>query len=592
MAKISVNRFTLWRIKHIQQKHFILFLSLIVGLLSGISTVVIKNTVHFIQKLVKSGFSHEIHNYLYFIYPLFGIFLTVIVIKYIIKKPVGHGIPSVLYAISKKNSFIKPYNMIASIITSALTVGFGGSVGLEGPSVATSSSIGSNIGKLFKLDYKTITLLVGCGAAGAMSGIFNAPIAALVFVLEVFMFDLTLTSMIPFLMASVSAAITSRMMLGDNVLFDIKITDTFIAGDVPFYILLGVFTGLISVYFNKMFWFIEGIFEKFKNPFSKLVIGGFLLGTLIFFIPPLYGEGFVTVKQLFSGNFSSIVNNSLFYDQRNNVALIITLIFILMFFKVIATALTFGAGGVGGVFAPSLFVGASGGFVFAKLFNYLGWAKLSEGNFTLVGMAGLIAGVLHAPLTSLFLIAEITSGYDLIIPLMITSAIAYLTSKYFVSHSVYTMQLAKRGELISRDKDKTVLTKMSLKSQIETDFSSINVKSNLGDLVKVIATSTRNIFPVVDDENNFKGIVLLNDIRDIMFNTDLYEELSVASLMVQPNDIVMLNNTMDKVVEKFNESAAWNLPVIDENNKYVGFISKSKLFTAYREHMKETSMGE
>ncbi len=589
MAKNWLNRFLIWRVKHIQQKHFVLVLSLIVGLLSGLMAVVIKNAVHIIQKLITTGFTKNIHNYLYFVFPLVGIFLTVITIKYIIRKPVGHGIPGVLYSISKKNSIIKSFSLYASVITSALTVGFGGSVGLEGPTVSTSSAIGSNLGRLLKLDYKTITLLIGCGAAGSMSGIFNAPIAALVFALEVFMFDLTLTSMIPFLMASVSAAITSRMMLGDNVLFDIQIRDTFLASDVPFYILLGVFTGLISVYFNKMFWFVEDVFTKLKNSFVRLLIGGILLGVLIFFIPPLYGEGFITIKKLFSGNYSSIVNNSLFYSQKDNVILMIILIFSLMFFKVIATALTFGAGGVGGVFAPSLFVGATGGFVFAKTFNYFGWAKISESNFTLVGMAGLIAGVLHAPLTSLFLIAEITSGYDLIIPLMITAAIAYLTSKYFVPHSIYNMQLAKRGELITRDKDKTVLTQMSLESQIEKDFSTINISNSLRDLVKVIAQSSRNLFPVIDDNNNFQGIINLDDIREIMFHTEMYDEVKVSSLTVQPMDFILLTDSMDTVVEKFTKTNAWNLPVLNDG-KYVGFVSKSKLFTTYRKHLKESSM--
>ncbi|MCB0402558.1 MAG: chloride channel protein [Flavobacteriales bacterium] len=591
MAKSWLNRFLIWRIKHIQQKHFVLFLSLVVGLLSGAAAVIIKNSVHFIQKLVTKGFSQDLHNYLYFVFPLVGLLLTVLIIKYLIRRQVGHGIPGVLYAISKKNSIIKSFSLYASVVTSALTVGFGGSVGLEGPTVSTSGAIGSNVGRFLKLDYKTITLLIGCGAAGAMSGIFNAPIAALVFALEVFMFDLSIASIIPFLMASVSAAITSRMMLGDNVLFDIQIRDPFLAGDVPFYILLGVFTGLISVYFNKMFWFIEDAFARFKNPFIRLLIGGSLLGVLIFFIPPLYGEGFQTIKMLFSGNYSSIVNNSMFYGQKDNVLLMIGLIFILMFFKVIASGLTFGAGGVGGVFAPSLFVGATGGFVFAKSINFFGWSSISESNFTLVGMGGLIAGVLHAPLTALFLIAEITSGYELIIPLMITAAIAYLTSKYFVPHSIYNMQLAKRGELITRDKDKTVLTQMDLHTQIEKDFNTVHINANLGDLVQIIAQSSRNLFPVVDDAGSFQGMIELNDIREIMFNAEMYDEVKVSSLMVEPQDLISLKDNMDVVVDKFTKTNAWNLPVVEEG-KYVGFVSKSKLFTAYRNHLKETTLEE
>ena len=591
MAKNWINQFLIWRVKHIQQKHFLLFLSIIVGLLSGLVAVILKNTVHFIQQLITKGFSQELHNYLYFIFPLIGLFLTVVFVRFLIKKPVGYGIPGVLYSISKKNSLIKSSSIYTSIISSALTAGFGGSAGLEGPTVSASGALGSNLGRLLKLDYKTTTLLIGCGAVGAMSGMFNAPIAALVFALEVFMFDLTLTSMIPFLIASVTAAVTSRMMLGDNVLFNIQIKDLFLASDIPFYILLGIFTGLISVYFNKVFWMVENLFKKFKNPFIKLLIGGSILGVLIFFIPPLYGEGFVTIKQLFTGNYTSTVSNSLFYGYKDNVLLMIGLLLALMFFKAIATSLTISAGGVGGIFAPSLFVGASGGFVFAKVFNHFGWANISESNFTLVGMAGLIAGVLHAPLTSLFLIAEITSGYELIIPLMITAAISYLTSKYFVTHSIYNMQLAERGELITRDKDKTVLSQMTLASQIEKDFNTIDINASLGDLVKVIAQSSRNLFPVINHQGDFQGLISLDDIREIMFNKELYEDVKVSSLMSEPTAIISLRDNMDLVVEKFTNTNAWNLPVLDKD-KYVGFVSKSKLFTAYREHLQQTTLEE
>lgn len=577
-----LSQFLVWRVKHIQHKHFVLFLSLIVGLLSGLAAVIIKNSVHFIHELVSTGFTESLHNYLYFIFPMVGLFISMVLVKYIIKRPVGHGIPGVLYAISKKNSLIQSFSIYASVITSAITVGFGGSVGLEGPTVSTSAALGSNLGRFLKLDYKTTTLLIGCAAAGAMSGIFNAPIAALVFVLEVFMFDLTLASMIPFLMASVTAALTSRMMLGDNVLFNIQIQDQFLAGDVPFYILLGIFTGLISVYFNKVFWFIEDLFEKMKKPFIRLIIGGTLLGGIIFLIPPLYGEGFSTIKLLLSGSYTDIVNGSLFYEYKNNVLLMIGLLFVLLLFKVIASAVTFGAGGVGGVFAPSLFVGATSGFVFAKGLNYFGITEnLSESNFTLVGMAGLIAGVLHAPLTSLFLIAEITSGYELIIPLMITAAIAYLTSKYFVPHSIYNMQLAKRGELITRHKDKAVLTLMKLHSEVETDFNILTPDLSLGDVVKVIAQSKRNIFPVVGESGMLQGIITLDDIREIMFKPELYDEIHIETLMIQPSTYVSSTDSMDEVMKKFTASNAWNLPVIDEK-KYIGFVSKSKLFNAYR----------
>lgn len=578
------NKFFVWRSKNIQQKHFVLFLSLVVGLLSGFAAVVIKNTVHFIQEFIESGISYNIQNYLYFIFPLVGIFFVVLLIKYVFKKPLDYGIPGVLHAISKRNSTIKSLSVYTSVLTSAFTVGFGGSVGLEGPTVSTSGAIGSSLGRYLKLDYKTITLLIGCGAVGAMSGMFKAPIAALVFALEVFMFDLSLTSMIPFLIASISATLTSRMMMGDNVLFNISIRDQFLATDVIYYILLGIFTGLISVYFNKVFWFVEDLFSKLKKPFLKLLIGASLLGALIFLIPPLYGEGFVTIKMLLSGNYTSIVNNSFFYDYKDNVLLMLGLLFALMLFKVIATALTLGAGGIGGVFAPSLFVGASAGFVFTKAINYFGLTKLSETNFTLVGMAGLIAGVLHAPLTALFLIAEITSGYELIIPLMITVAIAYLTSKLFVPHSIYHMQLAKKGELISRNKDKTVLTLMNLESEIEKNFNTIKSNQTLGDLVKIVSQSQRNLFPVVNDELMLIGIISLDQIRDIMFNQELYKTTIIDDLMIQPSVVVNVTDNMESVMDKFSENNSWNLPVVDRG-KYVGFVSKSNLFNAYRKKL-------
>lgn len=565
----------------VQPKHFTLFLSLIVGLLSGFAVVIIKNSVHFTQHLLTLGLVKDYQNYLFFVYPIIGLYLTYLFIKYILKKPIGHGIPNVLYAISKNNSVIKAYNLFASIIASSLTVGFGGSVGLEGPTVSTNSAIGSNIARAFKVDYKTTTLLVGCGAAGAMSGIFNAPIAALVFVLEVFMFDLSLASMIPFLMASVTATLSSRMVLGNNVLFDVRIQDLFLISDVPYFILLGIFTGLISVYFNKIFWGVEGLFDKIKTQKGKLIIGGILLGILIFVVPPLYGEGFETISALLKGNYTKVVDHSLFFDKKDDIIIILGLLIGVIFLKVIASAITFGAGGVGGIFAPSLFMGAVSGFVFAKSLNVLRDSNLSETNFTLVGMAGLIAGVLHAPLTSLFLIAEITKGYELIIPLMITSAIAYLTSKYFVPYSVYTVQLAKRGELITRHKDKAVLTMMKLHTEVEKDFNNILPHQNLGDLVKIVSKSKRNIFPVVDEQGVLHGIITLDDIREIMFKPEMYETTSVQSLMIIPQTYVLLSDNMDIVMQKFSKSKAWNLPVI-EGNKYVGFVSKSKLFNAYR----------
>lgn len=583
-AVIFVNKIIIQWFRKIPHKHRVLILALLVGLFSGWAAVIIKNSVHFTKELLTWSFVKEYENYLYFLYPFIGLYLTSLFVKYVIKKPMGHGIPNVLFAISKNKSFIKAQNMFASIVASSLTVGFGGSVGLEGPTVSTTSAIGSNIGRFFKQNYKTTTLLLGCGAAGAMSGIFNAPIAALVFVLEVFMFDLTLTSMVPFLMASVAAALSSRMMLGNNVLFDIKIHDIFTIYDVPFFVLLGIFTGLISAYFNKVFIVVEEFFEKLRNKRAKLVVGGVSLGILIFFVPPLYGEGFETIIALLNNRTDEVFFNSMFYNQRENILLVIALLFGVVFLKVIASGITFGAGGVGGVFAPSLFMGATSGFVFSKSINHFGDFSLSTTNFTLVGMAGLIAGVLHAPLTALFLIAEITKGYELIIPLMITSAISYLISKYFVEHSVYNVQLAKKGDLITRHKDRAVLTMMNLEDEIENDFIKVLPEQTLGDLVQAVSKSSRNLFPVVDKKGVLQGVVTLDDIREIMFNPELYQSVTIESIMTLAPDYVYLTDNMDIVMEKFAQTNAWNLPVI-YHDKYVGFVSKSKLFNAYRKQL-------
>lgn len=579
-----IQKFFSINFRKIPERHRILILALLVGLLSGWAAVIIKNTVHLAKSVLTWGFVKEYQNYLYFLYPFIGLYLTTLFVKHVVKKPIGHGVPNMLYAISKNKSIIKAQGMFASIIASSLTVGFGGSVGLEGPTVSTASSIGSNLGQFFKQNYKTTTLLLGCGAAGAMSGIFNAPIAALVFVLEVFMFDLTLTSMIPFLAASVAAALSSRMMLGNNVLFDIRIHDVFQPSNVPFYILLGIFTGLISAYFNKLFTVIEEFFERIKSKKTKLIFGGVVLGILIFFVPPLYGEGFETIIALLNNKPEEIFFNSMFYEQRENIILVLALLAGIIVLKVIATSFTFGAGGIGGVFAPSLFMGATSGFVFAKSINHFGGFSLSLTNFSLVGMAGLIAGVLHAPLTALFLIAEITKGYELIIPLMITAAISYITSKYFVKHSVYTHQLAKRGEMLSRNKDKTVLTLMNLQDEIEKDFVMVRPNQTLGDLVKIVSTSSRNLFPVVDEKGVLQGVITLDDIREIMFKPEFYDNITVDSLMTLPSGYIFLSDNMDAVMEKFSQSNAWNLPVM-EGNKYIGFVSKSKLFNAYRKEL-------
>ncbi|MBL4708443.1 MAG: chloride channel protein [Flavobacteriales bacterium] len=569
-------------------RQFILLLSILVGFSSGIVAVILKNAVHFIQHLLEPKKNVGYENYLYLVYPAIGIMITVLFVRYVIKKRIGHGIPSTLHAISKKSSQLPFSYTYAPLITSIITVGFGGSVGLEGPAVGASSAIGSNYSRWGRMNYKTTTLMLGCGAAAAMSGIFHAPIAAIVFALEVIMLDLTAGSLIPLLLASVSAALTSTFMFDDGVLFDIELTEFFTFGDIPFYILLGVLTGLISVYFCKTYWSVESLFKKVDNPFKRLLIGSSVLGLLLFLFPPLYGEGFGSIKQLLNGDVYTLIDGSFFYDYKTETWVVILFLLAIVFLKAIATTVTIGAGGIGGTFAPSLFIGSVFGFVYAKIINTLGLFSLSEKNFALVGMGGVIAGILHAPLTALFLIAEITGGYDLVLPLMITAAISFLTSKYFNQHSLYTMQLAKKGELITHDKDKAVLTLMNLEAEVEKDFAPILPNDSLRVLVKVVSKSKRNIFPVINEKGGLEGVVLLDDIRQIMFEPKQYDEILVKEIMKNFPESISSSDSMDLVMAKFNKSGAWNLPVINKGI-YVGFVSKSKLFNAYRKVLQDFS---
>lgn len=581
-------RFLFWRVKHISDRNFLLILSVIIGLTVGFAAVVIKNSVFFIKYLLTSGFAVNYQNYLYFIYPAVGLLAVVIFIRYVLKQNVNHGIPSVLYAISKNNGHIKRHNTFSSIVTSALTVGFGGSVGLEGPTVATGGAIGSNVGLMLHLNSKQIIQLVGFASAGAMSAIFKAPITAIVFVLEVIMIDMTMSALVPLLMASVSAAITSYLFLGQDVLYPFELKEGFVIKDVPFYIVFGVFAGFVSVYFTRMYVIIEKLFSGFKNWYTKLIIGGLALGILIFFLPSLYGEGYEAINSCIHGNYDYLFDNSVFYFLRDSKLAVLGLLLLVVLTKIVATSITFGTGGVGGIFAPTLFMGANTGLFFAKAYNYFHFGHISESNFALVGMAGLISGVIHAPLTAIFLIAEITGGYQLFLPLMIVSTISYVTLRIFETNSVYTIQLAERGELITHHKDKAVLTRMQVKKLIEKNFNTIGPDATLGELVRVVADSHRNIYPVVDKENNFLGIVFLDDIRHIMFKPDLYEKTYVRNLMFMPDVRVEVDESMEEVAQKFQQSGKYNMPVLKEG-KYVGFISRANVFSAYRKLLKDFS---
>ncbi len=580
MLRDLLKRFLIWRIRHVEHRHLVLFLSVIVGILAGLATGVIKGLAHNIQWLLT--LVEESHRFLHFVFPLIGLLLTVAVIKYLIRTNVDHGIPATLHAISKRNSELEAHNMFSSIITSAITVGFGGSVGLEGPTVATGSAYGSNLGKLFHLDYKTKTLLVGCAAAGALSAIFKAPVAAIVFAVEVIMLDLTTASLIPLLLASVSAFITSILLLGEGFLLPFTLQDPFMPKNVPLYILLGAVTGLGSLYFSKLFFSIEHLFGKIRPLFGKAFTGGILLGFLFLLLPNLYGEGYDLINSLIQEDYTrQLFEEESILPLEKSLGWVLVLIFAMALFKVIATSITFGSGGIGGIFAPTLFMGSSLGFVFAKALDYFGLATLPESNFTLVGMAGMMAGVLHAPLTAIFLIAEITGGYELFVPLMITAAISYLTVRAFLEHSVYTQQLADRGELITHHKDQTVLYLMDLKKEIENDFEKVKPEDTLGDLTNAISRSKRDLFPVINEQNELLGVVFLHQIRDLIFDRSRYDELTVSELMTTPPAFIQEDEDMNTVMDKFESTGAWNLPVV-KDREYRGFVSKSKLFSAYR----------
>lgn len=583
--KNLLGKFLLWRARHLSQQQFMLVLSVLVGFITGLVAVFLKNSTHLIQQWVQSGVLNSYFNLYYFAFPFVGIGITLL-IKSIIKGRVGEGIPSTLFAISRRNGFIRPFKMYASLITSMFTVGFGGSVGLEGPTVSTGSAIGSNLGRLMHVNFKQRIVLISCATAGAIASIFNAPIAAIIFTIEIFSLDLTFSSLIPLLLASVSGAVTSIFIQGSDYLFHYKFIAPFAVEDVPVYIGLGVVTALVSVYFNRVYFYLDTFFSRISGTVKKLFIGSLALGLSIYLIPPLYGEGYETINRLLNGDIDSIIEQSIFYQYAGTEYAILALLGGLILFKIFATCFTLGAGGVGGVFAPSLFVGSATGYVFARLLNDFGLSPISTTNFALVGMAGLMAGVLHAPLTAIFMIAEITGGYELFIPLMLVSAISFQIVRYLMPHSIYTLQLAQRGDLLTHNKDQAILTLMNMEKVIERDFMKVQPDMTLGELIKVVSQSRRNLFPVLDEEAKLVGVLTLDDFRHIMFDQSLYESTLVSELMSPPPAMVEQGENMSEVMRKFQSSGAWNLPVVDDG-KYVGFVSKSKLFSVYRRKLIE-----
>ena len=533
-SNLFTRNVTRLRSVKLNQTRFIYFLSFLVGLLSALAAAILKNAIHYTRILFTSGISRDAGSYLYFIYPMAGMFLTLLFVKYVVKDNIGHGISRILYSISKKKSYLKGHNTWSSVVASTITIAFGGSVGAEAPIVLTGSAIGSALGRFFRMNYRQITLLIGCGAAGAISGIFKAPVAGIVFTLEILMLDLTMSSIVPLLISSVTAATVAYFLMGDRVLFSFNVTESFMIKNIPWYIVLGLTSGFISLYFSRMTLFLEGRFEKVKNDFTKLAMGGILLGFLIFLFPAFFGEGYDTILSLLSGKANAVVAPSIFGFFDDNFFSVALFMVCLLLLKVLATSSTNGAGGVGGIFAPTLFMGGVNGYLVAMVLNKFAGLNLPDNRFVLVGMAGMMAGVMHAPLTAIFLIAEITGGYDLLIPLIITSTVSYITIKGFEKHSIYHVQLARRGELITHDKNKAVLTFMDWTKDIETDLQKVKSGDTLGDLVKIISRSKRNIFPVVDEYNILEGVVSLDEVREIMFNTELYDKTLIRDLMTIP----------------------------------------------------------
>ena len=575
-------RFLSWRQRHVSENTFIIILSLIIGVLAGIAAFFMKSFIHLVQNFVV-GLTDNSVNFWYLGMPMLGIFLAAIFVKYIVKDDISHGITKILYAISQHKAIIKLHNTWSSIVASSLTIGFGGSVGPEAPMVLTGAAIGSNLGRYLKLDQKTLMLLVGCGASGAIAGIFKAPIAGVMFTLEVLMLDLTMASISPLIISAVAGAAVAYFLTGDLAIFYTQDFEPFELSRIPSHIILGVVCGLMSLYFVRTTHWFETVYKKINNFWIRLLIGGVSLGVLIFFFPPLYGEGYDSITSLLKGDFESLFSQSLLFDYRDTPWAIISFIGLIALIKIFASVLTNGSGGTGGLFAPSLFVGSLTGFLVAFVLRLLG-VEVPLTNFAFAGMAGIMSGVMHAPLTGIFLIAELTGGYSLFMTLMIVSVISYLTIIIFEPYSIYAMRLAKKGELLTHNKDRGVLIIMKMEDVIETDLETIFPDMTLGDLINIISKSTRNIYPVVErNSGKLLGIVTLDEVRNIMFRSELYGRFKVRKLMVSPPAKILYNTPMDKVMDLFESTGAWNLPVVDKGGVYKGFVSKSKIFSSYRE---------
>lgn len=575
-------------LRKMPEQNMLLLLSLFVGISCGLAAVLLKLSIHAIQHSVVSLFRLMGSNYLVFLLPGVGMLLSLLIVKYIVKDNIGHGVTRVLVAISKNESRIARHNIWSSLVTSALTIGFGGSVGAEAPIVYSGAAIGSNIGRHMGMSYRNITILLGCGAAGAVAGIFNAPLAGVLFTLEILLFNISMSSILPLLISTVSATIVSYLCLGQETQFACTLA-AFKMGNVPFYLILGVICGFSSLYFMRMTLSLEDRLSKVKNPYLLWLLCAAALGSLIFIFPPLYGEGYAFLGPLLNGqevSYDKMTPLSFMLHFPWAVPIFFTLVLLM---KVFAMTFTNAGGGVGGTFGPTLFVGAITGFVMASVTNLISPGTIPVANFVLVGMAGLMAGVMQAPMTAIFLIAEISGGYALLLPLILTATVSYWTMRFFEKYSIYTKRIANTGELLTHDSDQAVLTLLKVSSLIEQDFTTVRIDAPLKELVEAFSSSTRNIFPVIDGKGRFQGFVSLGDIRKDMFDTSLYETKHVFNYVRSSPEYVYEDESMESVMRKFEKTGAWNLPVVTPERKYLGFVSKSKIFNAYRDELRDFS---
>ena len=581
-----------WRRRHLSDNQFVLIVSFFVGIFTALSGLFLKWLIARIEELLTHEFVITGGNWLYLVYPVVGIYLTMLFIRYVVRDDISHGVTKILFAIARKQSKIRLHNTWSSVVASAITIGFGGSVGAEAPIVLTGSAIGSNLGRAFCLNNKQMMLLVGCGAAGAVAGIFKAPIAGLVFVLEVLMIDLTMTSLLPLLVSCVTAAGLTFAVSGTNPVFEFHLQDAFVVNRIPAYILLGIVCGLVALYFTRTMNWLEGIFRRLGGRYRRFLLGGAILSLLIFLLPSLYGEGYDLISLLLNGegeaDWATAMDRSFFYGHPE---WLLGYLFLIILFKVFASTATNGGGGCGGIFAPSLFLGCVSGFVFSRLWNIYGVLDLSvpERNFAMLGMCGLMSGVMHAPLTGIFLIAELTGGYALFMPLMIVAVGSYLTIKAIEPHSIYAMRLAQRGELLTHHTDHAILTLMSMDSVIQHYDEVLYPEQTLADVARQVADSKNHVFPVVNRQMQFIGAVYLDDIRHLIFRTELYRQFQVSQLMKQPEATLSINDGMDVVVSVFDRTRAWTLPVVDSQGVFVGFIRKSTILTVYRQVLTDFS---